>query len=104
MSSTDVAYVCCYQLGDTAAVTIWYSVAALVGQVLLSAICLRASYAMSGTAIAHDAICLRARYALSGTGTAPLRYPHPRLKRYIQYHHAAAPRYRPMRLLRDVRY
>eukprot|EP00961_Rhodomonas_salina_P134237 1805446-Rhodomonas_salina.7 len=31
------------------------------------AISLRARYAMSGTDGAHDAVCLRARYAMSGT-------------------------------------
>eukprot|EP00961_Rhodomonas_salina_P034248 460955-Rhodomonas_salina.1 len=32
-----------------------------------SAICLRASYAMSGTDLAHGAICARACCAMSGT-------------------------------------
>eukprot|EP00961_Rhodomonas_salina_P225432 3047881-Rhodomonas_salina.2 len=34
------------------------------------ATCLRACYAVSGTAIANGAICLRAHYAVSGTDTA----------------------------------
>eukprot|EP00961_Rhodomonas_salina_P023620 317309-Rhodomonas_salina.4 len=74
MSSTETGYAATMSGTETGyAATRFFSILPAMLAQLLSVqtpICLRARYAMSGTAIPYGTISLRARYALSGTAIA----------------------------------